>query len=173
MALVVEDGTGLSNADALISRADFEAYATARGYVTSSYDGDDDIDPAIRRASAYLNAFTWKGYKLNGRDQTMSWPRTGVLDGEDLTVPSDEVPREVEQASAEAAWYELSVGPLSPSLVLTDRVKREKIGSIETEYMDSGTSVDAARPVVMKIRDLVQGLLAMGSNSLVGTAVRR
>lgn len=172
MALEPEDGTGMDDADALISRDFFTTYAAAHGYVTASYDNDDDIDPAIRRASAYLNAFTWKGYKLNGRDQTMSWPRTGVLDLEDLTVPDDEVPREVQQACAEAAWYELTVGALSPSLVLTDRVKREKIGPIETEYADAGASADAMRPVVMKVRDLVRGLVSAGSNSLVGTAVR-
>lgn len=173
MALTPEDGTGLDDADALISRDYFTTYASERGYATGSYNGDTAIDPAIRRASAYLNAFSWKGYKLNGRDQTMSWPRTGVLDGEDQTVPSDEVPREVEQACAEAAWYELSVGPLSPSLVVTDRVKSKQIGPIRKEFFDVGSSPEAARPVVMKIRDLVQGLLAMGSNSLVGTAVRR
>lgn len=173
MALTPEDGTGLDDADALISRVYFTAYAASVGYVLTSYDGDADIDPAIRRASAYLNAYSWKGYKLNGRDQTMSWPRTDVLDGEGEEVPSDEVPREVQQACAEAAWYELSVGPLSPSLVLTERVKRERVDTIEVEYVDAGVSADASRPVVMKIRDLVQGLLASTSNSIVATAFRR
>ena len=76
MALIVEDGTGLADADALISRDYFETYCEGRGYDLSGYEGDTEVDPAIRRASDLFCGMAWKGAKLNGRDQSM--PIDGV-----------------------------------------------------------------------------------------------
>ena len=55
---------------------------------------------------------------------------------------------------------------------LTGRVKSEQIGPIRTEYVYAGMSAEAARPVLLLVRDLIGGLLSASSNALVGTAVR-
>lgn len=172
MALIVEDGTGKADADALSSAAAVAAYAEARGL---TFTGDDAaLDAAIRRATAYLSAsFIWKGERLRGREQALAWPRVCVEDREGWPVPADSVPPEIAQACAELAVYELAnPGGLSPAVDQTARVKREKVGPLETEYFDAPLSAEAARPVLTLVNDLVGGLLASGTSAYSGRAVR-
>lgn len=176
MALIVEDGTGLANADAFVSVADCTTYCDAQGLTgwTERTSDPDADEAAIRRATTWLsNSFIWKGYKLNGRSQALAWPRADVEDEEDEEVASDEVPAEIVTACCIAAAYEReNPGGLSPNVTLTDRVKSEQIGPIRTEYASSAMTADAARPVLTLVRDIISGLLASGSNSLVGRVVR-
>lgn len=55
MALITEDGTGLSTAESYIDVAWFKAYCDAHGH---SYAGktDPQIEQALRRATAWLDA---------------------------------------------------------------------------------------------------------------------
>lgn len=175
--LIVEDGTGLADANAFASLETVDDYCTAHGltdWTGESRSPSDDDEAAIRRATTWLsNSFSWKGYKLNGRTQALAWPRTDVEDEEGEDVASDEVPAEIAQACCIAAAYErANPGGLTPSVVMTDRVKRERIASIEVEYASTSNSADAARPVLVLVMDLISGLLSAGSNSLVGTVVR-
>ena len=177
MTLTVEDGTGLAGADAFVSLADCTTYCTAHGLTdwTGQPSSPPDLkEAAIRRATSHLsNAFTWKGYRLNGRSQALAWPRAGVRDQEGEDVASDEVPVEIVQACCEIAARELTTpGFMTPDVTLTDRVKREKVGPIETEYAATPLTAEAAKPIVSLVNDLIGGLLATSSSSLVGTAVR-
>ena len=174
MALTVEDGSGLSNADALISLADANSYHDTRG--NDTWTGTDEVkEEAIRRASFFMaSAFPWKGLRVNGRDQTMPWPRSAVQDDEGYSVPSTAVPQEVVDACAEYALRELvTAGTLTPDVTPSDTVKREKIGPIETEYANFRSDPAASRPVVTAAEALISGLLeAGGSNHLVGSTFR-
>lgn len=174
MALTVEDGTGKAGADAFVSVADCAAYCAANG-LTAWEDGDADTwEPAIRRATSWLStAFTWKGYRTNGRSQALAWPRTDVEDAEGEAIPADEVPVEIVRACCEAAVYELAnPGALSPTVTMTDRIRSEQVGSLRVEYQATPTTADSARPVLLKVRELVGGLVAAGSNPLVGRTLR-
>lgn len=171
MALTITPGG--SSDDAMVSFAAVTAYATAHGL---TWTVDTALgEPAIRRASAWLStAFSWKGYKLNGRSQSQAFPRIGVVDGEGHDVDPDTIPVEIQSALCEASVYELAnSGGLSPVVVLTDRIKSESIaGAISTEYVVSNMSVEASRPVLLKVRELVSGLVSGASNPLVGSAAR-
>ncbi|BAQ18316.1 DnaT-like ssDNA-binding protein [Methyloceanibacter caenitepidi] len=174
MALEVEDGTGKSNADAFDALANVKTYWDAKGTDYSSYD-DDAIEQAIRRSTSILsNSYTWKGTRVNGRDQALAWPRYGVEDSEGWYVPATEVPKEVKEATAEIALRELvSPGSMTPDVTLSDKVKREKVGSLEVEYANAQTGAEASRPVLLIVRDLIGGLLDGGSgSSIVGRAER-
>lgn len=173
MALEVEDGTGKTNADALISLAYADSYHTARGNMT--WTGDDaDKEVAIRRASAHLTfAYRWQGYKAQGRDQAMAWPRSWVVDAEGWSVDADEVPVEIQQACAELALAELvDPGTLTPTVTPSTQVKREKVGPLEVEYIAARTDPGAERPVLLIVRDLVGRFLSKTSSGLVGQANR-
>lgn len=177
MALTVEDGTGLAAADAFVSVADCTTYCTDHGltdWTGAERSPPEDDEAAIRRATAWLsNAFTWKGYRLNGRSQALAWPRTGVEDDEGEDVASDEVPVEIVQACCAAAAYErANPGGLNPAVTMTDRVRRERVGPLEVEYAASSMTADAARPILTQVMDMVGGLLSTSSNALVGTLVR-
>lgn len=173
MALVTTAGS--STADAYVSVEDATTYHAARGHdawVTDGYQATHEA--AIRRATAWLSvSFSWKGYRTNGRDQALAWPRTDVLDAEDEEVDSDAIPTEIVHACCEAALYELqNPGGLTPNVTLTERVKSERVGPIAVEYATMPNSPELARPTLTLVRDLVSGLVSGSGNALVGTAVR-
>lgn len=173
MALVVEDGTGLANADAFVSLAYADAYHSARG--NTAWTGTDEAkEQAIRRATAFLsNAYRWKGERAQGRDQALAWPRSWVDDIEGHAVSATSVPWEVEQATCEVALRELTTpGTMTPDVTLTDRVRSEQVGPLRVEYLGL-TSSDAARPVLTVVNDLVRGLVAVGGGPDGGAQVAR
>lgn len=177
MTLVVENGDGLANADALISVVGATAYHAARGnaeWASVSY-SEGDREAAIRRATAFLsNSFTWAGLRTHARNQALAWPRSGVVDQEGNGILADEIPIEVSDACAEIALRELvAPGAMNPDFTSSELVKREKIGQIEVEYALSSTSADAQRPVLLVVRDMVSQFLKAGAgNSIVGKSFR-
>lgn len=174
MALTPEDGTGLTNADALVDLATVDAYHTALGNAT--WTGTDALkEESIRRASNFLNnSFKWKGYPKSGRDQAMSWPRYDVVDRYGYGVSSDSVPLEIKNACAEIALRELvTPGSMNPDVTPSETVRRAKAGPAEVEYSNSRTDVDASRPVLLIVRDMVGDLLASGMGSrIAGETIR-
>jgi len=174
MTLIVEDGTGLSNADALVSLDYCDAYHSDRG--NSTWAGTDTVkEQAIRRASTFLSrGFRWKGRQLNGRAQAFPWPRSGVVDDEGYAVAGDAVPDEIEKAVAEAALRELAeAGSLTPDYTPAERVKSERVDVISVTYDLSRTDAESVRPVMLIVNDLVSGLIEGGGGShLIGEAMR-
>lgn len=175
MAITVEDGTGLPNADALISVAYADSYHTTRGNTT--WTGTDaDKEKAIVRATFYLtDSFDWLGNKVNARSQALAFPRYGLTDEEGYAVASDAVPDEIQRACAELALRELvTPGTLTPDVTAGDAVKREKIGQIEVEYVSSRTDAASQRPQISIVGPLIKPFLNGGatSNRLVGRTVR-
>lgn len=100
--LIVQDDTGtVEGANGYISVADFKAYHDARGAVYSDYE-DAAIESGIIRATDYLDSrFTFVGRRLNGRDQSTEWPRSGAKDRDGYPVTG--LPPEVLDACAEYA----------------------------------------------------------------------
>lgn len=168
MTLTVEDGTGLSNADAFASLSFVDAYHATYG--NSTWTGEDaDKEAAIRRATAYLsNSYTWAGLRSHNRDQALAWPRSGVCDNEGNGIDSNEMPVELLNATAEVALRELvTPGSMSPDFVASDQVKREKIGQIEVEYSSAKRTAEELRPVVTIVRDLIGAFLKNGGISSI------
>lgn len=160
MALIVEDGTGLANADAFISLADAESYYLSQYGV--AWSGDNGAkEAAIRRATRYLDGLMWIGSRLNGRDQSLSWPRTGVIDCDGDEVDSDSVPVEVVDSNALLAFFELTnPDGLSPAVTLSQIAKREKVDVIEVEYKDTAATAESSRPVLTAVTDMLRCFLA-------------
>lgn len=124
MALVVEDGTGLSTAESYLSVADANAYHTAMG--NTGWTGADAAkEVALRRGAQYLDAnYQFRGVELRS-DQALAWPR----DYDDWPVTR------VKHACAEAALRALA-GTLFVDE--TDRsVRMEQVGPIKVEYGDA------------------------------------
>lgn len=179
MALVVEDGTGLSTAEAYISVDDADAYFAARG-VTAWTGTDTAKEEVLRRGATYLdNAYRgkWRGYRSN-EDQALAWPRASwpanqaffetstrantIQDEDGYNIANNAVPRQVKYANAEAALIILGGTDLEASLSRGGAIKRERVkaGSVEkeTEYMDAA-SAQARYPVIEGLlRTLVTGV---------------
>jgi hypothetical protein len=144
MAFTVEDGTGLSNSNALIDVAFADAYFSDRGITAWTGDADTVKKPAIVRATDYLcNRFRFMGEKYND-NQALEFPRKNVpyyQTGVAL------MPEKMRQAIAEYALRALTQ-TLAPDPVVDDTggkivEKREKLGPLEeaTRYAEGIANV--------------------------------
>lgn len=105
MALVLEDGTGLANAESFASVAEATAFFSGRGKA-DAWDAVEDKEAALRNASDYIQftyAGRWSGKRLSA-NQALDWPRVGVYDADSRSyVASNVVPRRVKNACIELA----------------------------------------------------------------------
>ena len=144
MALIVEDGTGLPNADSYVSLVESSAYHTAMGNSAWGAASPSDQESALRRSTQYLDTrYSWKGNRLTDT-QALAWPRT-----------SSAWPVKAVKTSC----CELALRALSGSLY-TDRpdaaVKRETVGPITVEY---GHSQQGGQVRYVIVDDLLSGLI--------------
>jgi len=155
MALIIETGLNVPNADSYGTRAAYIAFALS--WYGEVIPDTDAADPPMRRAAAYMNSLPWKGTRTYGRLQSLAWPRTGVTDCESHEIGANEIPSDLITAQFELARAEsASPGVLNPSLSkATATVVREKVDVIEIEYdTDNLTgSIDDARMVVTAAMD--------------------
>lgn len=160
VTLIVEDGTGKSDANTLLSLVDAKAYWDGRGVSYEDYT-DDQLNAAIVRASAFLtSAYQWQGIKVNQRAQTMPFPRTGVFDREGWNVLQNEIPREVKAACCEIAIVEAATpGTMNPNVVLAEKITSEQVGQIRVEYANAFMSAESSRPVLTVVSDLIEQFL--------------
>jgi NAD(P)-dependent dehydrogenase (short-subunit alcohol dehydrogenase family) len=137
MALVVEDGSGVTGATSYISLVNARAFATARGKTLSAVDAT--AEAALIKAMDLIESFRarFQGAKVSG-DQELQWPRTGVVvDG--FPVDDDEIPACLWKAQAalaiEAQTVDLFANTDGREIVL-ERVE----GAITTQYAQTGDS---------------------------------
>lgn len=139
MALIVEDGTGLADAESYISVADADTYFAARGNAAWAALATEAKEQALRAGSDYMLAVygpRWKGSRMTAT-QALDWPRSGVV-ANGFEVDDDVVPLPVARANAELA-VRASAGPL-----LGDQgaaVKQEVVGPISVTYQDGARQV--------------------------------
>ena len=171
MTLVVETGNCIANANALVTRAGFLAYA-ALYYPATTVTDDETTDAAILRASQWMSTFPdWDGSMTCGRGlQGQAWPRTGVTDCNGDSVPDDEVPVEVQNATHLATLAEYaSPGILTPVVTPGKQKKSVKVDVIAESYMTpweqgkkgSTDPVEQLRPVLTAIRDQLKCMAIM------------
>lgn len=145
--------------------------ATAATYVADrglTWPTDTTLqEQALRRATAWLDgtyAPRWPGTAVNGRSQSLGWPRSGATDVAGNEIATTEIPIEVIRATIEAAVREAATpGYLTPDITLANRVVKEKVDVLEVEYADV-TNTDAAMPVVSIIEGILMPLLGSGSD---------
>lgn len=132
MALVVEDGTGKSDAESYLSVADFKTYADGRGY---SYAGTSDsvLEQKLRLATGYIDTrFRFKGDRMTGA-QALEFPRSSLIDWSGYAIAG--VPQRLKQATAELCFKAIS-DALYEDQDRGGMIKSEKVGSLSVDYAD-------------------------------------
>lgn len=148
MTITVEDGTGLSNATSYVSVDEFATYAANRGVTITG-----TASELLIVAMDYIEQQNFKGQK-GTKEQALQWPRYNVwIDG--YSVDADEIPTLLKEAQMEAA---LAVDAGNSPLATIDReVKREKLDTLEIEYMDGTFTQPVTRALSNKLSKLVSG----------------
>ena len=154
MALIVEDGTGLSTAEGYISIADADTYIAAYKGANATWDAATDSakEIASRQSAQYLDGrFNWKG-DMESSDQALDWPRTGAFD--ELGAEYEDLPTGLTQAAALVMFLIVTGETLTVNVNRDKQVRRKKVDVIETEY-ESGAS---QQPTFPEIGRLLSGL---------------
>jgi hypothetical protein len=164
MALIVEDGTGLANAESYASVAEFKTYHTNIGNDVTLIT-DTTIEQLLRRATQYMVAVyrqRWQGRRTLST-QALDFPRYDVV-VEGYSVLSNIVPLEVKNACCELSLKASSATLLEDK---TQTVIREKVDVIEVEY-DKNSPVQTRYSQI----DNLLSVFLSSSNSFEAKTVR-
>lgn len=174
MALIVEDGSGLPDAESYASVALATAYHASRGNAAwAAIATDADREAYLRRATDYMTQTyrtKWAGSRVT-TTQALDWPRNWVpmLDAPNSMPPgywgasyyaSDDVPLAVSNACAELALKAIA-GPLAPDLAA--QATRKTVGPITVEYAQGSRQ----QVKYQDIEGMLQPFLKAGGGSVM------
>lgn len=159
MALIVETGVGLTNADSYISLEDARTYAENYGYSLPVDDLEADI--ALRQGAVYVDNFegSFSGERLTST-QSLAWPRNNAYKcyGYDqITIESDSIPNEIKYAQVIAAATYASGVDVRANDDGSNIASEEVVGAVKVSYHDNGktgasiqitASLDALSPLM-------------------------
>lgn len=171
MALIIETGAGLPDADSYTSVADADAYhAKRQNTAWAAFDSPTKESLLIKATEYMVGQYRerWKGCRRT-TTQALDWPRYDVeLDDVGFGayaayVASDIVPDQVQNACAVLA-LQANSGDLAPAIKRT--VKEKVIGPIKTVYADGAPEYVRYRAVDQMIKPFLCG------SGLTGRMVR-
>lgn len=155
MALVIEDGSIVENANSYVSIDDCDEYHATLG--NASWTGADAVkEQAIIRAMKWLERRQWKGRKYD-YEQPLQWPRVDVYAG-GYEVYYDIVPQDVIDALCEAALVELlEPSALRPSLDRGGMVTSfTLVGVMSETYSGNAPGSKTYETIMGPLRDYVR-----------------
>lgn len=135
--IIVEDGTGLPNANSYINVLDTITYASRRNVDLTQYT-DEQIGAWLLQATDYLQSYECEyiGVRLTST-QALSWPRT-QYDPSDYCQPvvPTGVPSQIIAAQCQLVLAQEAGYTLLPNYGNEDYVTRETVGPITVQYAD-------------------------------------
>jgi hypothetical protein len=156
MALIVETGDIVENADSYATRADFIAYALKVHGVTIA--DAEAADVMMRQAALFIAAHeaNLKGSRVD-RDQPMAFPRSGLVVYR-FAFEDNEIPPSLIQCQFEIALdINAGIDPYNPPASASNGVRRKRIeGAVEIEYAISDQQL---RLKASRSRSLLMSLL--------------
>lgn len=162
--IVVEDGTGVADANSYVSEDTADEYFDDRADTDWS-SSSNDAEAALIRASQALDMIyrlRYPGTRANGRDQGLEWPRDNATDINGYTIASDEIPIEVIEATCELAKRE-RITPGSAMPDLERAIRSVRAGSVAVEF-----SSNARASTTYQIVDgIMSNLVGGGGSSLL------
>lgn len=153
MAFIVEDGTGLANANAALSVADADAYHVSQGNTAWAGYSNTLKESSIVQATTYgllLYDGLWRGIPVN-TTQSLPWPRRYAFNNDGFEIPSSSLPRGYKYFTAEIAGkigagelvlpdetdaseiseYAIRVGPIEESIKYNSQVRFKRFTTAE------------------------------------------
>tara|TARA_R110000803_G_scaffold77579_1_gene142448 strand:- start:291 stop:788 length:498 start_codon:yes stop_codon:yes gene_type:complete len=157
MALIIENGTGVDNANSYISVAEARSFASLRSLILPS--SDSAVEVLIVKAFDYLESLDYKGNHANP-PQSAEFPRRDLyLQG--VLFAQNEIPNKLKQAQSQLT-YEAVNTDLQPTGNGKEVIK-EKVDVVEVQYSEKGINV--ARPTFTTVNSLLKDLVKSGLSS--------
>lgn len=129
--------------DTYVTLAEADAYAALRAWTDWDALADPVKEARLVDAVTYLDtSYTWKG-KIASTSQALSWPRTGVVDGEGRSLAADAYPKGLKAAQIELARLSVA-GPLVTNDTQGE-VKSIQAGSVGITFKDAQTVSEGAK----------------------------
>ncbi len=155
MALIVEDGTIVANADTYVSEAEYVDYALARGVIVIN------AAQELIKAIDYLETLNYIGQQKT-QAQSLKFPRSDIiLDG--FEIADNEIPRRLVVAQMMLAMEILKGN--DPMATLGRKVKSEKLDSMQKTYDDNSRD----RKKIVSVDAYLSGLIEYSGTVNLGT----
>lgn len=153
MALVVQDGTGKSDADSYVSVADFKTYCLNRG-LSIAGSSDDILEQKLRLATDYIDSkWRYSGERLED-DQSTEFPRSSLVDWSNKTITG--VPKRVKDACCDMAHAAIADANLFQTLDRGGRIKSESVGPISVTYADDAPAGKVYEAAMAKLSPYIR-----------------
>jgi len=135
MALIIENGNQIPNANSYVTDLEYTDYATLKGLTVAATAELREVD-ILAGADYILGKESCMQGRRVSSTQPLSYPRIGVyLFG--YSVTSDSIPVNLKNAQMEAAAYNTNASILN-NTTSTNRSK-EKVDVLEVEYFKGGS----------------------------------
>lgn len=157
--LIIEDGSGIPNANSYCDLDYAIEYCTMKGYSDWLNLSEDEQKIYLIRGTEFVdNYFTWKGVR-KFLTQSMSFPRENIYDIDHFKVTG--IPDKLKKACIEAAWLNATSGAdtLFSSKDTNGKIKKQKVDSLEVEYFNSEETSDSKTVDYTTIYDILNKLL--------------
>lgn len=151
--------------DSLVTLAYFTAYCDARGRVLGGNTASQEAH--CRIGTTFVEGLggptdrlltRWPGVRTSAT-QRRAWPRTGAALTDGTAIDPATIPLQIQDAVCEAAWADhQKPDSLSGALTLAKAIKSSGAGPVKVEFF-GGESIDAMRPTVTAILDLLADVL--------------
>ena len=147
MALTIETGAIVPNANSYATVQQLRDFASARGITVPA--DDADCEHLLVKACDYIGAqeHRFKGTRVSSL-QPLSWPRNGVyLFGTKFA--NDAIPVQVIAGQCQLAVSAQTTDLLPSTDPSASRTKREKVGPLETEYFSASENAgNYSQPII-------------------------
>lgn len=157
--IIVEDGSGITDANSYVSVDDFKAYCEDRGFDLPT----SGLEVMLIKAMDYIEAQAdkYQGY-IGNPYQRLQWPRLDVY-VYGFLVPSNVIPEPLKKAQMQLALEVAKGIDLMPTSS-GQFVVREKVGPIETQYSENvGTS---SQPILTAVDSILAVLFGASGTFL-------
>jgi hypothetical protein len=169
MTLVVEDGTIVADANSFVTVAEVDARAAELATAeAAAWIAESDT---TKKENAIIVGTEWFGDTLYTRwrgartseEQTLDYPREGVVTPDGRAIASDQIPAELKRANCDISIESLSDPTLTPDVpakqVGVTQMRRKSSSGAEEEYhYEGGTTVAGTsyRKIVRGLRPLLK-----------------
>jgi len=147
MALTIEDGSIVANANSYVTDTEYTTYAADRGLTIGTDAAAREIE--LIKAMDYLESFEYQAYRSDPDIQLFNFPRRNVY-ANGRYIDSDEIPREIKSAQIEAAIF-ANTGDLQINETLQN-IQKEKIDVLEVSYFSRG------KPTTIRVSSVMRYL---------------